>query len=97
MKSWKVEVQADSSRTWNSNQVRLTTERGAQDYGRDLFTRWAAVRAYRVVEVDEPATHEWVHGKGATRVPEQLPLPLAYAPQGQPVANDNTTTKRTPT
>lgn len=59
MKSFKVEVQADNTRQWNSNQLRFATQAEALEYGRDLFTRWAAVRAWRVAEVAEAPTHRW--------------------------------------
>jgi hypothetical protein len=55
--SWKVEVQADNTRTWKSNQLRFATEREAQEYGRDLFTRWTAVKEWRTARSDEPVSH----------------------------------------
>jgi hypothetical protein len=55
--SWKVEVQADNTRSWSSNQLRFATEEEAQQYGRDLFTRWTAVREWRTARSDDPVSH----------------------------------------
>lgn len=52
MKRFKVEVIADGSGKWCSNQRTFETEADATIYGRDLFHRWTAVREWRVVEVD---------------------------------------------
>jgi hypothetical protein len=46
----KVEVIADSSGEWVSNQLRFATKELAEAYGSDLSCRWTAVREYRVVE-----------------------------------------------
>jgi hypothetical protein len=58
-KSFKVEVQADSTRQWSGNLLRFATEQEAEAYARDLWSRWSAVRQYRVVRVDEEPTDAW--------------------------------------
>ena len=47
---YKVEVQADSTGTWVSNQLTFENVGEATKYARDLFFRWTAVRAWRVVD-----------------------------------------------
>ena len=55
MKSWKVEVIADSSGKWCGNGVRYKTEDEAKEAGESLAWRWTAVREWRVVRSeDEP-------------------------------------------
>lgn len=61
--SWKAEVQADGSGEWASNGLRFAHKEEAMDYGKDLAWRWTLVREMRVVEVDEPVTHEWRDGR----------------------------------
>ena len=48
--SYKVEVIADDSGVWASNQLRFATEREGSDYALDLMMRWTAVTQWRVVE-----------------------------------------------
>lgn len=67
-KSWKAEVQADSSGTWSGNALRFATENEAENYARDLYSRWTAVRQYRVVESDGRPTHQW-DGDRAVPIP----------------------------
>jgi hypothetical protein len=50
---FKVEVIADNSGEWVSNQKQFDTEEEAHDYGCDLFARWTSVRQYRVAPVPE--------------------------------------------
>ncbi len=50
---YKVEVQADNSRTWASNALAFKTREEAEAYARDLHARWTAVREWRVVVVQE--------------------------------------------
>ncbi len=54
--SFKVEVQADSSGTWAANSLRFQTVQQAEDYARDLFSRWTAVRKWRVVPSPDAVT-----------------------------------------
>jgi hypothetical protein len=55
-KSWKVEVQADSTGTWAGNGMRYQFKIEAEDAARDLEWRWTAVKAWRVVETQDPVT-----------------------------------------
>jgi hypothetical protein len=52
--SWKVEVQADSTGTWAGNGQRYQFKIEAEDAARDLEWRWLAVKAWRVVETQDP-------------------------------------------
>ena len=61
--SWKTEVQADHTGTWAGNGLRFARKDEAIDYLLDLEYRWTSVRATRVEEVDEPATHHWYGGR----------------------------------
>lgn len=53
MKKFKVEVIADSSGEWVGNGLKFATREEAQHYGEDLFSRWTAVREWRIVESEE--------------------------------------------
>lgn len=46
---FKVEVLADSSGVWAGNALTFGTRPEAEAYARDLFSRWTAVREWRVV------------------------------------------------
>lgn len=59
MASFKAEVQADSTGKWSSNMLRFATEEDATAYAIDLYSRWSAVRAYRVVAASEAPTDRW--------------------------------------
>lgn len=59
MKSWKPEVQADSTDTWAGNSLRFATKEEAEKYVADLMFRWTAVRATRVVESEDPVNRKW--------------------------------------
>jgi hypothetical protein len=52
---FRVEVLADDSGIWAGNALKFETEAAAQDYARDLWSRWTAVRAWRVVRQDDDA------------------------------------------
>jgi hypothetical protein len=55
--SWRVEVVADSSGQWATNGMRYRTRADAEAAGRDIASRWFAVKEWRVVESsDEPNT-----------------------------------------
>lgn len=51
-KRYRVEVQADRSGTWASNQLEFATIAEATAYGEDLAARWSSVQDWRVAEVD---------------------------------------------
>jgi hypothetical protein len=69
-KSWLVEVQADNTRTWKSNSLRFATEREAQVYGQDLFTRWTAVKEWRTARSNDEPTDKMENGI-AVRIEEK--------------------------
>jgi hypothetical protein len=46
---FKVEVIADNSGKWCGNGLTFETREAAEKYARDLFSRWTAVREWRVV------------------------------------------------
>jgi len=56
LKSFKVEVIADDSGQWTSNALRFDSKRAAETYAKDLFSRWTAVKEWRVVETKDPVT-----------------------------------------
>lgn len=45
-----VEVIADSSETWCGNGLRFPTREAAEAYAKDLWSRWTAVRSWRITE-----------------------------------------------
>lgn len=53
--SYAVEVQtAGDGDAWSGNALRFATKLEAEEYAKDLFFRWTAVKAYRVVESSDP-------------------------------------------
>lgn len=52
--SFKVEVQTGGDRAWTSNAQRFATREQADAAGNDLFSRWIAMRAFRVVPSPDP-------------------------------------------
>jgi hypothetical protein len=53
-KSFKAEVIADNSGQWVANGLRFATSEEAAAYAKDLFSRWMAVREWRVVPSVDP-------------------------------------------
>ena len=51
MKKYKVEVIADNSGKWCSNQLTFETREKAEEYGANLYATWSLVREWRVVDV----------------------------------------------
>jgi len=49
---FKVEVIADNSGQWCGNGRVFDTREAAEIYARDLFSRWTAVREWRVIETE---------------------------------------------
>jgi hypothetical protein len=47
---FRVEVIADSSEQWAGNGLTFATQGEAETYARDLYSRWTAVRSWRVTE-----------------------------------------------
>jgi len=62
-RSWKPEVQADSSGKWYPNGLAFATQEEAEAYARDLSMRWLAVRETRSVASDEPVNYSYRDGK----------------------------------
>jgi hypothetical protein len=58
MKSFKVEVIADSSGVWAGNALRFRTELEAERYAVDLMGRWLLVREWRVVPSTDDITEK---------------------------------------
>ena len=59
-RSYRVDVQADSTGTWATNGIRLPTREQAEAYGQDLMMRWTAVREMRVSECSiDPVNYDW--------------------------------------
>lgn len=52
--SYKAEVIADGSGEWVSNALRFATRAEAEEYAKDLHSRWTLVREWRVVESTDP-------------------------------------------
>lgn len=50
MNNWKVEVRVKGDTEFVSNGLRFETQRDAEQYGRDLYSRWLAVEEWRAVE-----------------------------------------------
>ncbi len=59
MKSYKPQVQTDSTGTWYGNALRFETRAEAEANAANLAARWLAVRDWRVVECDDPPTYRW--------------------------------------
>lgn len=57
-----VEVIADSTGTWVGNALRFATVEEAKAYGADLFSRWMAVRSWRVRDEGTGEVHYLVGG-----------------------------------
>jgi hypothetical protein len=61
--SYKPEVIADGSGKFCGNALVFATKEEAETYVIDLAMRWTAVRDWRVVETDAPATYHIVNGR----------------------------------
>ena len=57
---FKVWVQADDSGKWATNSRDFATEAEASDYAHDLYSRWTAVRAFKVCAVGDNPNEEGV-------------------------------------
>ena len=54
-RSYAAEVQtAGDGDAWTGNGLRFATREEAETYAKDLFSRWTAVKAFRVVESADP-------------------------------------------
>lgn len=75
---YKVEVIADDSGEWVGNQLTFPTKEAAEIYAKDLFSRWTAVREWRVVSVDEPAK-KGKRGNPKMGISERRPRYMTHA------------------
>jgi hypothetical protein len=50
MKTYKVEVIADSTGNWCGNDKVFHDASSAEEWARDLFMRWTLVREWRVID-----------------------------------------------
>lgn len=62
-KSWKPEVQTDSTGAWYGNALRFATEKEAFDNAKALAGRWFLVTAYRAAPSDDPVNYAWIDGR----------------------------------
>jgi hypothetical protein len=60
-----VEVIADSSEEWVGNSLTFPTQKKAEEYAQDLWSRWTAVRSWRVTET---IVAGWFRFKNVVRV-----------------------------
>jgi hypothetical protein len=61
-RSWKPEVQTDSTGAWYGNALRFATEEEAIANVKNLASRWFLVHAYRASPSDDPVNFAWVDG-----------------------------------
>lgn len=59
---FKAEVIADDSGKFVGNALVFETEKEAEDYARDLYSRWTLVREWRVVETTDPVSYTFTTG-----------------------------------
>jgi hypothetical protein len=52
--SFVAEVIADDSGKWVGNGLRFATPESAKSYAKDLYSRWTAVRQWRVTPSSDP-------------------------------------------
>lgn len=52
--SYIAEVIADGTGNFVGNQLRFATRAQAEEYARDLMSRWTSVREWRVMETSDP-------------------------------------------
>jgi hypothetical protein len=64
MKSYKPEVQTDSSGKWYENALRFATQEEAHANARDLAIRWFLVTAWRASECNDPVNYKWDNSRG---------------------------------
>ena len=67
--SYKLGVKTPGDVEFISNALCFETEKEAEDYGRDLFSRWTAVKETKVSLSDEPVNHRFINGQ-AERIPD---------------------------
>jgi hypothetical protein len=70
-KSYKPQVQTDTTGQWYGNALRFATYEEALASAADLFSRWTLVREYRAVESDDKVNYQWHPTLGLVRLPEE--------------------------
>lgn len=63
-KSYAPQVQVNGRPEWAGNALRFATVQEAEANVHDLMMRWLSVTDTRVVETDDPVTHQWLPGSG---------------------------------
>ena len=56
--AFQAEFRAVGESTFHSNALVFATEKEAEAYARDLFSRWMGAEEYRVVETDKKVTYK---------------------------------------
>jgi hypothetical protein len=56
--SYKTEVLTGVN-DWNSNGLRFATEQEANEYGKELLSRWTVPKAHRVVPSEDPVNYRF--------------------------------------
>jgi len=67
--SFKLGVKTPGDAEFVSNALTFETEKEAEEYGRDLFSRWMAVKETKVLPSDEPVNYRFINGQ-AERIPD---------------------------
>jgi len=60
---FKLGVKTEGDTNWVSNALCFATEKEAEEYGKDLFSRWMAMKETKVLPSDEPINYQFVDGK----------------------------------
>lgn len=61
--SYKLGVKIPGDTEFVFNALRFETEKEAEEYGIDLFSRWTAVRETWVITSDEPVNYRFINGQ----------------------------------
>lgn len=67
--SFKLGVKTPGDTEFVSNALVFETEKEAEDYGRDLFSRWMAVKETKVLTSEEAVNYQFINGR-AERIPD---------------------------
>ncbi len=62
MSSFKVGCKTTETEPWAYNALRFATEAEAELYGRDLYSRWLALREWEVHHSDDEPNYQIVDG-----------------------------------
>lgn len=60
--SFKLGVKTPGDTEFASNALMFETEKEVEEYGKDLFSRWMAVKETRVLPSDEPVNYGFAEG-----------------------------------